>query len=101
MEFQWTSETVIHGAEFLLLLAGGYIGLTIKNAVADVREEQFKVKAELIERQHALQRDFDDKHAQNEKTIATHTASDEQQFRSIGQSLERIERKVERRNAGD
>jgi hypothetical protein len=94
----WTPETWIHGAEFLMLLAGGWIGLKIKDAVSGVREEQSKVKAELIASQTEMRTDMDAKHAENQANIRSHEASDEQQFKYINGSLERIENKIEQRN---
>ena len=88
----------MHGLELALLLAGGWVSLKIQQAVAGMRKEQSVVKEELVASQTALQTDMNAKHAENKQAIAVHVASDDRQFDSIGESLKRIEAKVDHRN---
>ncbi len=92
-----------------MLVVGGYIGLRIKQsqsenreefleAIGAVRNEQHRVKEELVGAQNQMRQDMDLKHSENKKEIYSHAASDEQQFKYINQSLDRIEKKVEARN---
>jgi hypothetical protein len=112
MQMQFTPDTVMRGIELVVMLGGGWLGLRIQTAVAEVRTEiaevrteQAQVKADLIERQTQMRLDLDEKHAENkdviarnEKTVAVHIAADEQQFKTIASSLERIERKIDSGN---
>lgn len=87
----------------VLELAGivgvGYLGLRIQNAVGEIRLEQSRVKAELVDGQTRLREDFDEKHAENSQNIAVHEASDIQKFEAIKNTLERIERKIDNGHA--
>jgi len=98
MQVSLSPEVLVHGVELLGVAAVAWIGLKIQNAVAGVRQEQGRVKEELVANQNEMRSDMDEKHAENKQAIAVHTASDEQQFKSIGDSLVRIERKVDVRN---
>lgn len=98
MQITWSAEATLAAANLILLLAGGWVGLKIQEGVAGVRSEQAKIKEELVKNQNEARSDMEAKHAENKQAIAVHAASDEQQFRSIGESLKRIESKVDRRN---
>lgn len=102
MQIQLTPELIYHAVETLVIVIGGagsaWIGMRIQTAVAAVRAEQTVVKADLVDRQNDLRADLHTKHAENQAQIREHAASDEQQFKYIGESLKRIEDKVERRN---
>ena len=109
MQIQWTPELIFHAGETVALLLVGWVGQKInsavsaakddlKEAVAGVKAEQSRAKEELKDGQNEMRRDIDDKHGKNERAIAVHSAADEQQFKSIGESLGRIERKVDLRN---
>lgn len=85
-----------------------YIGLQIKASQAESKADQAELKADLVDSQNKMRLDMDAKHSENRATnfknemaIAVHSASDEEQFKSIGQSLERIERKVDKRNGSE
>jgi hypothetical protein len=91
-------ELWLRGAELAAMALVGWISLKIKDAVADVRDEQSRVKAELIGNQHKLSEDFNTKHAENKQNLAVHVARDEEQFKAIGETLDRIESKVDEVN---
>ena len=98
MQSIWTPEVLIHGAQFIALTVGGWIGLKIRAEAAEREtrqiQQQAEVKEELVASQHEMRRDMDAKHAENKQTIAVHTASDEKQFANIAESLVRIEKKL-------
>lgn len=102
-----TPEVMFHAAQTLVLLAFGYVGLLIKDAVASVRVEQAQVKADLVAAQTRMQQDMDTKHSENRQGLAVHKAEDVLQFSDVRQRqtelkemLQRIETKIDRRNAG-
>jgi hypothetical protein len=82
----------------LITVAVAFIGLQTKLAVSTMRDEQSKVKEELVASQNEMRNDMDAKHAENRQAIAVHTASDDRLFDSINKSLDRIEKKVDYRN---
>lgn len=98
MQATLTPELALKAAELACMAFVGFVALKIKEAVAEVRAEQAGVKEELLEKQNEMRMDMDEKHAENKRTITAHIASDDQQFRYIGESLNRIETKVENRN---
>jgi len=74
---------------FLLLAA--WVGLLIKNSLANVTTEQMRVKEELVASQTEMKEDLTAKHAENRQDLAAHTARDEEQFKNLNKTLDRIE----------
>lgn len=105
----FSPEALFHGIELIALAVGGWVGLKIQvkiqDAVAEVRQEQVKVKQELVANQTALAESMNQKHAENKQAIAVHQAEDIQIFKSmtlahdrLEETLDRIEGKVDKMN---
>ena len=84
------------------LLAGAWVGLAIKNVLGKMENTQASVKADLVQRQTDMARDLTAKHAENRQDIAVHSARDEEQFKTINDTLRlqnvalaRIEKKID------
>lgn len=83
----------------LVGIAGAaWVGLAIKAALGDVKDNQATVKAELTKSQTEMNLNMNMKHAENRQDIATHAARDEEQFKAINNTLDRIEDKIDRAN---
>jgi hypothetical protein len=82
----------------LFTFGAGIAGLAIKAALSDVKENQATVKAELVKSQTEMNLNMNMKHAENRQDIATHAARDEEQFKAINNTLDRIEDKIDRAN---
>jgi hypothetical protein len=78
-------ETLLHGAEFILMVAGGFMALKIHSAVSEVLLKQAEVKEELTARI-----------AKTATDVAVHQAEDDVKFEVIGRTLERIDAKLEK-----
>jgi hypothetical protein len=94
----FSPETIIHGAELIVLLVGGWIGLKIKDAVAGVREEQNQVKESLVKAQYDMQLNMNDKHAENKRSLEVHMAEDRTLFEGISRTLTRMDNKLDKIN---
>jgi hypothetical protein len=123
MQINLAPDTWVHAIEGVAIVFMGYVGMKIKQAqaenksdlmkaIGDVRDEQHRVKEELVAKQNAMRHDMDVKHAENKADIAenrsdvrSHLVSDELRFGQIDrthaamtETLARIERKVDQRN---
>lgn len=100
-------ELLFHAVELIIIGIGGWVGLKTQNAsakvqaaimekLADVRDEQRKVKEELVTNQNRLHLEFNEKHAENRSGLAVHQASDDQQFAAISRTLNRMDGKLDK-----
>ena len=80
------------------IVAAAWVGLLIKNVLNEMRNSQATVKAELIEKQVEIKEELTARHAETSEELATHSARDEEQFRAINKTLDRIEVKLDRNN---
>ena len=83
---------------FIGVVGSAWAGLLIKNVLYEMKNTQATVKAELIESQTEIKEDLTAKHSENRQDLAEHLARDEEQFRAINKTLDRIEAKVDRNN---
>lgn len=94
------AHTVVEIVSGIISLAGFVILLMIKNNQATVKEElvekQTELKDELIESQNQMRHDMDQKHAENKQGLAVHIAADDQQFKNITSTLNRMDYKLDK-----
>lgn len=80
----------------IVLVAVSWVGLLIKGKLAEIQLEQGDAKAELVKNQTDIARDLQDKHQENTKAIAVHTAEDKAIFDGISRTLQRIDGKLDK-----
>lgn len=77
------------------IFAASWVGLALKSILSKVERNQLTAKAELIAKQTEIKEDLTEKHAENRKDLAIHSARDDEQFKSINKTLDRIESKLD------
>lgn len=91
-----SADKLFHMVIAIGVLAAGFVGSKIRTALIEIRSEQKDTKAELVSHQNEIKADLNRKHAENQEEIRVHTARDEVQFRSIGETNLRMETKLDK-----
>lgn len=73
------------------IFAASWVGLALKGVLSKMENNQAVVKADLLASQNEMKEDLTAKHSENRRDLAVHQARDEEQFRSISRTLDRVE----------